>query len=505
MSPDILVFSFGAISTGSIGLVFGFKWVLDGRRFFDLAWTIAMLSYALGIGCITIKIATGAAAAGYAATALFWTFVAFMVMGNLAFAGHKVPWRAISAGAATVAAISLAVHVQDHNWGYTFIGTVTAVLYFWTGWVLRRLPMIGSFAFGIFALRAAMALVRWMFIGTPFLIHYSVASFTLNFVVGAVLLAGSLYHSRELLLASREKLRRSNEALVAHEAELEDTNRLLEEQAVRLERLGSDYATALQRAEQANRAKDSFISNMNHEFRTPLNAVLGFTELIQADATSHGYAKITEYSGYAHDAGRMMLRNVDRILTFIVLDSGQRQLESESFQPQQSVCGVVDTVQELATRHDAIVTLECGHAPNVWRGDEKAFRAIVDELLRNAIKAAPSGTSVVVHLDGDERELMLRIVDSGPGLSDKFLRTVGDLFNISENVLSRGGAKQGVGLGLSIAARYARLMGGTLTLERNKPHGTIARVLLAAVPPPPALRAEQNPVSEPSPGAKQPA
>jgi signal transduction histidine kinase len=497
MSPDILVFSFGAISTGSIALVFGFKWVLDGRRFFDLAWTGAMLSYSTGIACLTFKIATGAAAAGYAATLLFWTFVALMIMGNLSFAGRQVPWRAISIAAAIVAAISFAVGLQDSHWGFPVIGAVTAVLYFWTGWVLRKLPMIGSFAFGIFALRAAMALARSMFIGTPFLIHYSVASFTLNFMVGAVLLAGSLCHSREMLLASREKLRRSNEALVGHEEELQETNRLLEEQAVRLERLGSDYAKALQRAEQANRAKDSFIANMNHEFRTPLNAVLGFTELIQSDAEGKGDTKISEYSGYAYDAGRLMLRNVDRILTFVALDSGQRAIENQSFQPRQSVSHVIDALKDLASRRGATIVPEIDHCPEAWCGDEKAFRTIVDELLRNALKAAPEDTPVVVHLAGDDHELMLRIVDSGPGLSDKFLRTVGDLFNISEHVLSRGGAKQGVGLGLSIAARYARLMGGTLTLERNKPTGTVARVLLSAAPQPPAaMRVGNKPVGE---------
>jgi signal transduction histidine kinase len=499
MSPDILVFSFGAISTGSIALVFAFKWVLDGRRFFDLAWTVAILAYALGIGCLTFRIGTGAVAFGYAATVLFWTFVAFMIMGNLAFTGHRVPWRAISIAAAIVTAVSLAIRLQDLDWGFTFIGAVTAVLYFWTGWVLRRLPVIGSFAFGIFALRAAMALVRPMFIGTPFLIHYSIASFTLNFVVGAVLLAGSLCYSREMLMASKAKLRRSNAALVAHEEELQETNRLLEAQAVRLERLGSDYATALQRAEQANRAKDSFISNMNHEFRTPLNAVLGFTELIQAEASAHGYGKITEYSGYAHDAGRLMLRNVDRILTFVALDSGQRAIENQSFQPRDSLGRVVEALNDFAMRRGVTLTLECDRAPDAWCGDERAFRAIADELLRNAAKASPSGASVIVQLAGDDRELMLRIIDSGPGLSDKFLRTVGDLFNISENVLSRGGAKQGVGLGLSIAARYARLMGGTLTLERNKPSGTIARVLLAAMPP--TTAAPRSP--EKPQGAKQ--
>jgi signal transduction histidine kinase len=497
MTPDILVFSFGAISTGAIALVFAFKWVLDGRRFFDLAWTGAMLAYAAGIGCLTFRLGTGADAAGYAATILFWTFVALMIMGNLAFAGRNVPWRTIASAALAVAAVSCAIRLQDRDWGFGFIGTVTAVLYFWTGWVLRQLPTIGRFAFAIFALRAAMAVARPMFIGTALLVHYSVASFTLNFVVGAVLLAGSLCHSREMLLSSREKLRRSNEALVAHEEELQETNRLLEEQAIRLERLGSDYAAALQRAEQANRAKDSFIANMNHEFRTPLNAVLGFTELIQADAQGHGNARITEYSGYAHEAGRMMLRNVDRILTFVALDSGQRAIERESFQPRESIRHVIDSLSEAATRRGTTLVSDCDRAPAAWSGDEKAFRAIADELLRNAIKAAPNGTAVTVSLAGDDRELVLRILDCGPGLSDKFLRTVGDLFNISENVLSRGGAKQGVGLGLSIAARYARLLGGTLVLERNHPNGTVARVLFsAALQPAAAGRAGAEPVGE---------
>ncbi|MDQ7247787.1 sensor histidine kinase [Dongia sedimenti] len=496
MSPDLLVFSFGAISTGAIALVFAFKWVLDGRRFFDLAWTGAMLSYALGIASITLKIGSGAAVAGYAATVLFWTFVALMTMGNLSFAGRRVPWIAISAAAAVATAVSLAIRLQDSNHGYAFIGAVTAGLYFWTGWVLRRLPMIGAFAFGIFAVRAAMAVARPMFVGTPFLIHYSVGSFTLNFIVGATLLAGSLCHSRELLVASKRKLRESNAALVAHEAELQETNRQLEEQAIRLERLGGDYAAALQRAEQANRAKDSFIANMNHEFRTPLNAVLGFTELIQAEAAGHGYDKVTEYSGYAHDAGRTMLRNVDRILTFVALDSGERPIENQCFQPKPSVCRVIEALNELATRRGVTVGSDIDRGPEVWCGDERAFRAIVDELLRNAIMAAPQGTPIRVLLTGDDGELMLRIVDSGPGLSDKFLRTVGDLFNISEHVLSRGGAKQGVGLGLSIAARYARLMGGALTLERNQPNGTIARVLLSAAPQSPANPIRQQPVAE---------
>jgi signal transduction histidine kinase len=486
MTPDALVFTFGAISTGAIGFVFVMKWLLDGRHLYDLAWASATLAFAIGIGCIAFQYAYQSDSMGILTVLLFWVFAVLMVVGNLDFVGWPSRTRALILLGAACAVASFALGAYHPHTGLAFFAVISAVIFGWTGWLLRTLPVIGRFAFGLFTLRAALLLLRPLVAETPYIFIFSVFSFTISFLVGATLLTGSLLRSRQLLLASKEELHRSNAALKTHETELQETNRLLEAQAIRLERLGGDYAAALQRAEQANRAKDSFISNMNHEFRTPLNAVLGFTELIQVDATANGYAKVTEYSGYAHDAGKMMLRNVDRILTFVALDSGGRQIENQSFQPRRAVCSVIDALKDAATRRGTTVVSETDQGPDAWCGDETAFRAIVDELLRNAIKAAPDGTRVEVHLDGDDHELMLRIVDSGPGLSDKFLRTVGDLFNISENVLSRGGAKQGVGLGLSIAARYARLMGGSLTLERNKPNGTIARVLLAAAPQQPA-------------------
>jgi signal transduction histidine kinase len=486
IDPNSLVFAFGAISTAAIGLVFLFKYWIADRQAYDRDWALAHLLFAAAIAMAAVQYDSGAAWPGVAGVILFWAYVGAMVEANLVFSGGNSLARPLLVVCTALTVLSMALGFYHVNAGLVFFAIVSAALFLWTAVIFRNLPQVGTLIFLVFAIRAVLVLVRPFFVASPHLFLLSIASFTSSFAVGAALLAGSLMRSRDTVLKSQQGLSQANAELTAREAELQESNRLLEAQAIRLERLGSDYAAALQRAEQANRAKDSFISNMNHEFRTPLNAVLGFTELIQADATSHGYGKITEYSGYAHDAGRMMLRNVDRILTFVALDSGERPIEDQSFEPSQSVCGVTNTLADFAARRQVTVTSELDRCPDVWRGDERAFRTIVDELLRNAIKAAPEGTRVVVQLEGDAGELMLRIVDSGPGLSDKFLRTVGDLFNISENVLSRGGAKQGVGLGLSIAARYAHLIGGTLTLERNKPAGTIARVLLSAAPPPPA-------------------
>jgi signal transduction histidine kinase len=497
IDPNALVFAFGAISTATIGLVFLFKYWVADRQTYDRDWALAHLLFAAAIALAAVQYGDGAAWPGITGVIVFWAFFGKMVQANAAFSGRSSVGRPLLVFCTALTALSLALGLYHVDSGLLFFAIVSAALFLWTGFIFRKLPQVGTLIFLAFTVRAVLVLVRPYFVDSPHLFLFSIASFTSSFAVGAMLLAGSLMRSRDTVLKSQRELFQANAELTAREVELQETNRLLEEQAIRLERLGSDYAVALQRAEQANRAKDSFISNMNHEFRTPLNAVLGFTELIQVDASSNGYGKITEYSGYAHDAGRMMLRNVDRILNFVALDSGERPIEDQSFQPRQSICRVIESLTALAARRSATVESEMDHCPDVWCGDEKAFRAIVDELLRNAIMAAPEGTRVVVHLDGDDHELMLRIVDSGTGLSDKFLRTVGDLFNISEHVLSRGGAKQGVGLGLSIAARYARLMRGSLTLERNKPTGTIARVLLAAAPQQPAAkRADNKPVEE---------
>jgi signal transduction histidine kinase len=494
IDPNSLVFAFGAISTAAVGLVFVFKYWLVDRHSYDWDWAQAFLLFAAAIALAAFQFDNGTVWSGLVANLLFWGFAAKMVQANLAFSGQEHLRFHLLGLCAVLAVVSLALGFYRVNAGLLMFTTVSAAIFIWTGVIFRALPRIGTIIFLAFLIRAVTILFRPYFVDSPHLFLFSIVSFSSNFVVGAALLAGSLLRSRDTLLNSQQGLHKANADLTAREAELQETNRLLETQAIRLERLGSDYATALQRAEEANRAKDSFISNMNHEFRTPLNAVLGFTELIQTGASTHGYDKIAEYSGYAHDAGRMMLRNVDRILTFVALDSGQRAIEDQSFQPRECISHVLDSLRAAAARRGVSLTLECCHAPDVWRGDEKAFRSIADELLRNAIKAAPDSSAVAVDLTGDDRELMLRIVDCGPGLSDKFLRTVGDLFNISENVLSRGGAKQGVGLGLSIAARYARLMGGTLRLDRNQPNGTIARVLFSVRQVPTVAQPGEKPV-----------
>ena len=478
MSANTLVFLFGAISSGSLGLVFLIKWVLDGKHEYDLAWAGSTLSLAIGALCVSAQLSYASDVAGIAANLLFWSFAVLIILGNLTFVGkeHRT-FRIVALGVALAFAsiVSGVYHYQDK-----FVPAVAALLYFWTGWILHGLPIVGRLILVLFVARGVLVASRPVFAATPHIIEYSLATFSVNFLAGAALLAGSLLRSRDRLRASEQGLREANAELLVQERELRQSNRMLESQAVRMERLTADYALALQRAEHANQAKDSFISNMNHEFRTPLNAVLGFSELAVAEAGRHGNGKIGEYLAGVQEGGRAMLRNVNRILEFVSVDSAAQPARHERFDPAAAMRAEVDALRKLAGEKRLTLSLATDGAPTQWEADAYAFRSIARELLDNAVKAAPPGSEVRVSLQGNSEDVTLRIIDTGAGLSDAFLRTVGDRFNISEPVLTRGGVVQGVGLGLCIADRYARLLGGRLVFERNVPSGTVVSVTLPA-------------------------
>jgi signal transduction histidine kinase len=467
MNPNALVFMFGAISSAMVGLVFAYKWLADGRREHDLYWAWGHLAFGAAIFLAAAHYYVFQDSFfGIAAVGLFWTYAALMIRANFAYLGRTRLMRPLMALCAACALWSLVLGLYRIEVGLVIFAPIAAALTLWTGWILRNMPRIGRAALTVFALRAAVVVVRPAFADSPYLFEYSVVSFTLAFLTGATLLTGSLLKSRDALLAS--------------EIELKDSYRLLEEQAIRLERLSMDYAKALQHAERASRAKDAFISNMNHEFRTPLNAVLGFSELIKLEAERSDSGRILEYASYAHEGGKAMLRNVQRILDFVSLDSGEREIARLPFCPAEAIRAEIAMLAEIATSKHVVINELLDQAPQIWPGDERAFRTVVDELLRNALTAAPDASTVTVEVSAENNGLTLQIADSGPGLTDEFLKTVGERFNIRQDVLHRGGLVQGVGLGLCIAGLYARLMGGTLSLNRNPPTGTVARLIIAA-------------------------
>ena len=312
MNQSALVYIFGAVSAAAVALVFLYKWWIEERQRYDLDWAIAHLALAAAIAIASFQESTGSAAANLIAPMFFWLFAAYLATANLNFIGRSMPYWAAPAAAMVLDMATIVAGLSDVHSGLLLFVGATAVLSLWTGMVLLRMPHVGRFLCALFIFRAIVIPWRPFLLDSPYLLQYSILSFATAFLAAMALLLASLIRSRESLLTTHAGLQAAKRELEGAKADLMERNAILDRQSRKLERLSGDYATALERAEIANRAKDGFIANINHELRTPLNAVIGFAELAQLEARRAQQEKLAQYAGYIDQAGKGLLRMIDR-------------------------------------------------------------------------------------------------------------------------------------------------------------------------------------------------
>jgi PAS domain S-box-containing protein len=235
---------------------------------------------------------------------------------------------------------------------------------------------------------------------------------------------------------------------------------------------------ARQAAEEANRAKSLFLANMSHEIRTPMNAVLGFAHVLGSDASLS--PKQTEYVGVILRSGEHLLRLINDILDMSRIDAGQTQFSLEDFR-------LIDLIQEVEVlfRESAaakglgfVLELDRRSLPDV-HADLGKLRQILINLLGNAFKFTQTG-QVILRVrseaaqetaDRQMQSIIFEVEDTGPGISKDYLKFVFDLFYQTADAIPSGGT----GLGLSISRKYARLMGGDITVTSRVGTGSCFR------------------------------
>jgi signal transduction histidine kinase/CheY-like chemotaxis protein len=266
--------------------------------------------------------------------------------------------------------------------------------------------------------------------------------------------------------------------------ELEDKNAQLDEVAERLAQSAKEVTetnVALEGARDAalHRAKEAvdFLTRMSHEIRTPLNGVLGITDVLlggKLDREARELVTILESSG------RVLRRLVDEVLDLARLDAGKLQLVVEPFDPLTVAEDVADLfAAQAAAKGVVLVTIPAEELPVRLVGDPMRVRQVLQNLVGNAVKFTLTGhVRIDVEIDGST--LVYRVEDSGPGLSPEAL---GQLF--SEYAQGRDGARRGgSGLGLVIARRLARAMGGDVEARSVLGRGSVftARFVLRRAP-----------------------
>jgi signal transduction histidine kinase len=206
---------------------------------------------------------------------------------------------------------------------------------------------------------------------------------------------------------------------------------------------------------------------------------IGFAKLMRMDAHGTDPEKLKEYAAYVDEAGNGLLSRIKRILEYVTFDSGDRRVEREPFRQREVLEREAAAFAEALTAKRVGVAIDEDGAPLSCIGDPRAFATIAQELLSNAVKFAPDGSTIRIAIKGQGDTLAISFADQGPGLPANFLTTIGERFNILQPVLNRGGEVQGLGLGLSLAKRVSGLLGSRLEFSANTPSGTIATLILS--------------------------
>ena len=291
-----------------------------------------------------------------------------------------------------------------------------------------------------------------------------------------LLFAGLFYSISRLSLADQkaEYEKRNNELHLQTMKEMEVVNQKLKK--------AKNVATeALQTAEHANKAKTDFLSNMSHDIRTPMNAIIGITSLIRHDAGNK--AKAIEYADKIDISSQHLLGIINDVLDMSKIEAGKTVFKYSDF-------SILDFVQELDTIfHSQIyekkqtLTIIKENIRHEWvNGDQVHLMQIFSNLLSNAVKYTQEGGKIQFFVEECETKSSVYakyrflVSDNGMGMSADFKDTIFDAFTRAESSLTN--KIQGTGLGMAITKNLVEAMGGTIDVESELGQGSCFEVLL---------------------------
>ncbi len=257
--------------------------------------------------------------------------------------------------------------------------------------------------------------------------------------------------------------------------------KIMREREAERELHNKQLAEALHAAQLASNSKTTFLSNMSHDIRTPMNAVLGFTTLLAKDAGNPD--KVREYTKKIMASGQHLLSLINDILDVSKIESGKVVLTVEEF-----------TLSDLVSSIDAIVRPMAGARAQEFHvevrdikherllGDETRINQILINLLSNAVKYTPEGGNIWFRIIGLKQRssqfehIRIEVEDDGYGMTQDYLKIIFDAFTRAEN--STTNKVQGTGLGMAITKNIVELMGGTIEVFSEVDKGSLFRVEL---------------------------
>ena len=265
-----------------------------------------------------------------------------------------------------------------------------------------------------------------------------------------------------------------------------ETNLRLEQYNIQLTQANDEMrraqevaAEALQSAERASKAKTDFLSNMSHDIRTPMNAIIGITTLMKNEL--HEPEKLAEHLGKLESSGQLLLGIINDILDMSRIESGKTTLNIEKMNLPQQVSQLDSIIRQQAGQRRQTFTVNTHLQHENVLADPYRLNQVLMNILSNAVKYTPKGGHIrleVEELPRNEHFARYRFVvqDDGIGMSEAFQKTLFDPFTREEK--SGTNKVQGTGLGMAITKSVVDLMGGSISVESATGKGTRFEVVL---------------------------
>ncbi len=260
---------------------------------------------------------------------------------------------------------------------------------------------------------------------------------------------------------------------------LRQQNKIRKEQEAEREMHSQQLAEALQAAQAASNSKTTFLSNMSHDIRTPMNAVLGFTTLLARDADNP--EKVRDYTKKIMASGQHLLSLINDILDVSKIESGKVVLNLNKFTLSDLVVSVDAIVRPMAQAKNQNFHVEVmGIRHEYLMGDMMRINQILLNLLSNAVKYTQEGGDIWFRIIGLKQRsnqyehIRIEVEDNGYGMTEEYLKTIFDAFTRAEN--STTNKVQGTGLGMAITKNIVELMGGTIEVFSEVDQGSLFRV-----------------------------
>ncbi|WP_078120943.1 sensor histidine kinase [Thiosocius teredinicola] len=235
----------------------------------------------------------------------------------------------------------------------------------------------------------------------------------------------------------------------------------------------AELAHAMQLAVEANESKSQLVASMAHELRTPLHAIIAFSDMALSPDHSTDQQKMLRYFNRIQSAGTTLLNLVDELLDLSKMESGKLEF---SFQPAE-MSGLVNAVigEFESMAHARSVKLFAAVDPVVGVVDADRIKQVVRNLISNALKFSPSGSTMHITLTGNQSQLLLCVDDQGEGIADADKERIFDDFVQTANGAAKVG---GSGLGLAICREIVRAHHGRIWVENASGGGASFRVSL---------------------------